>query len=438
MADAAEPVPPPVEVEPTDVKKHRPELAANLDDEMAAADAAFTVREDEAKKAGTDATKPQKQKREESRFNALRKSIAGPADVAARIVADPKATARDVALLFQVISNRGADFYAELFSASKAATLWLLERAAESRADVSPFVHEFVLRASDAGVGAAGWADDVKPLSDRVHIPLLSATELMDDAVKGDRIGNFLRRVQLAKTPEDVRLAATALEAATSLSSAQQALALSRVLSKARRVEGATADASVVTALLQCCNTLCVSRRVAAPPKLQLFVDHAMTNDLVTADHVPIVEALIGRVASGVEDQAESMTTVMTLKMATACDELSDALGNVTSSGEDGVLTLTQTTPDVLSALGVAAAGIRARVTEGTIEADAAAPLLSTVVALLSAASKSAALPRRAQRFIDGERHAQRQAEIKRMRAEDGDGVDGAEQPTTDAAEAEA
>jgi hypothetical protein len=193
-------------------------------------------------------------------------------------------------------------------------------------------------------------------------------------------------------------------------------------------VKDREATIPAVASVLRCGVKLFGGRRVAPPPKMQHFLDWITTEELIGEDELPMVEQLLTMITSGVESQADSMTAVLAIKAASSRDELREAFAAVTkrheavavgdASDDDGPksagrVQLTVTSPDVLSALGVAGSTLRTGL-KANPAADGEELCVDIHRALV--ASGINPLPRRAQRFVDDENRHLRQLDPKRPR----------------------
>lgn len=324
--------------------------------------------------------------------------------------------------------------------------------------------------------------DDKKivPISDHAPLPVLTAREMIADIFVRDPCSYFERQLQLVQSPAEVTEAASRLLALARSSARKAVLAvndafvlfeptettsaplitsqkatiqLGHLLSKIRKLlptstpaaaasssaAGITdADATVreelppititpseesrsmVSSVLKLGHKLCTGTNpIEVPAKMQHFIDYAMSNDLVGEDEVTWVEELLAAVTGGAELQADSMTAVLSIKVANTRAELRQAVEAVSDvAANPDSPTLAKPSPDVLSALGTAGVTLRTALKESP-SADGEV-LCKQILALLVNCT-TIPLPRRAAKFVDDEKRLERQADEKRSRIAEAD-----------------
>ena len=383
-----------------------------------------------------------------SRFNELHASIKSAQDIATHVesskeeMSDPK----QFNLFLQAISARDAALYEDLFANFKAHVLLILkllysQSEAAHATKLSPFALEFILRAEANQMKRSQWIDGVTPLatpgvkgdSD------LTPKQMLHELSARDAKGKCIRRVELSHDISEIEACCAKLQKGGELFDLpppEQAIIISRLLSKARRVlfpskdpfkdknrkrprednehsdneDGAAEAAEVpkasfdpaliapaISALLELTHAAFVERRGSPPGKVTSFLKW-IRNYVPDADKATY-KTLEDKTSNAAASEADQLEAVMELK-ACADDEAFHKIVERLSVDEEGSVTMKLTSPDVLSSFAVAAKKL-------SDESKAvAARLLAGVQTQFAKAGGS--LPRRAATFLVEQRAIER------------------------------
>lgn len=357
----------------------------------------------------------------------------------------------------QALSSRPADVYSELFTHHKPTVVKILERLVDQvsgkHGTVLPSAHEWVLRCEAHGVKKAAWSEEIAAPQAAVEgqeapaTTLLSPKELIAKIVSTDPQGHMLRRIELCETSGDIARAAKLLMHASYLDGAKAAdagVAVARLVSKARRVLGAALAAATATSddcgrqssdaiveMRSACSCVLESSRhvfesvqqsaggvVGTIPlplaKLQHFTTWARGSGLLEEHLERAADDVATQSSTGLEQQALQMETVLKLKSSATETEFTETLDSLLRSAENDDEGLLLSSPDVLSAVAVAASS-----------SGFSQDVKSRVVRVLVATQRTsgAVLPRRALTFVSAEKNRVKQerraSELKRQRDEE-------------------
>ena len=371
-----------------------------------------------------------------SQFAAMYATLKDATSIAARVrevhntlLRQPK----ELNSLLQVLSNKPAELYDDLFTNFKSEVIILIERLCEQGSAkngvVQPQGHEFVIRCELHGLKKSSWAEGVEPLPNTAA-SLLTPKAMLKKISGVDPQGKMIRRVEMCKTVGDITAAAARLTTegyADLVAADAQAIAFSRLVSKARRtieiemksrkVEKAKeipGTHEAVAALMAVAEELqrhqAGSSGGGARPlnKLEHFVQWSTAQGLL--DNPSVAESIVEANRNTLEAQTNQLEAVVQLKSAGTDEALFDEVLRSLWNKTEQALTLT--TPDILSALAVAAAAMPENVRDRVVD-------MLTLTAKKKLAGTQ--LPRRALNFIATERRRHQQP--KRPR-EDGEEVD--------------
>ncbi len=365
-----------------------------------------------------------------SQFATMFAALKDAASIAARIRETHNAQLRqpkELNSLLQVLSSKPSELYADLFENYKAEVVVLLERLCEQgsakNGAVQPQGHEFVIRCEQHGLKKAAWSEGVSPLPSTAA-PLLTPKAMLKKISAVDPQGKMIRRIEMCKSMEDLASAAARITAegyADLVPSDSQAIAFSRLVSKGRRLvetemktlklekaSGVPGARDAVAAVMEAAEELQRHRATSAGArplsKLEHFVQWVTAQGLL--DDVAVAESIVESNRVTLEAQTSQLEAVVQLKSAGADEAQFDEVLRSLWSKADQSLSIS--TPDVLSALAVAAAQMPDNVRDRVVD-------MLTLTAKKRLAGTQ--LPRRALNFIANERRRHQQA-TKRPREE--------------------